>query len=226
MQSTDRRYLLLNLKGYAESFADASLAIAGFAREVSIETGINVIVCPPTPWLHHASSTGAVVYAQHTDPVEPGATTGYHSLEMLKAAGAAGTLLNHSEHRLGLWEMQFLVERGRKIGMRTVACADTARTAAAVSVLCPDMVAIEPPELIGKGVSVSKARPEVITESVDAIRKVNSTAIIIAGAGVTTADDVSKAVELGAEGALVASAVVKSDRQRKLIAEMADALLV
>ncbi len=225
MQSTDKRCLLLNLKGYAESFADSSLTIAGYAREVSIETGINVVVCPPTPWLHHASSAGAVVYAQHTDPVEPGATTGYHSLEMLRSAGAAGTLLNHSEHRLGLWEMEFIVERAKKLGMKTVACADTVRSAAAVSALCPDMVAIEPPELIGKGVSVSKARPEIITESVNAIRRVNSGITIIAGAGVTTADDVSKAVELGADGALVASAVVKSDRQRNLIAAMAEALL-
>ena len=218
------RYLLLNLKGYTESFADASLSIAAYARDVSNETGVTVIVCPPTPWLQPVSFSGAVTYAQHADPVEPGATTGYHSLEMLRTAGASGTLINHSEHRLPLWEMEFLVERSKKLGMRSVVCADTPRTVAAASALRPDMVAIEPPELIGKGVSVSKAKPEVITESVLSIRRINREVIIIAGAGVSTAADVSKAVELGAEGALVASAVVKSDRQKRLIEEMAAAM--
>ncbi len=224
MSYSNRRHLLLNLKGYTESFADFALNIAGYAREVSNSTGINIVVCPPTPWIQEVSASGAVTFAQHADPVDPGATTGYHSLEMLKAAGASGTLMNHSEHRLRLWEMEFLVEGSRKAGMRSVICADTVRTVAAVSSLRPDMVAVEPPELIGRGVSVSKAKPEIITESVEAIRKVNRDVIIIAGAGVTTAEDVARAVELGAEGALVASAVVKSDRQRQLIGDMAEAL--
>lgn len=222
--AAQEKYLLLNLKGYRESFSDAVTAIAGFAREVSIETGVNVVVCPPLPWLREASRAGSVVYAQHTDPIEPGATTGFHSLDMIKAAGGSGTLINHSEHRLGLWEIEYIVEKSRNKGMRSVVCADTPRTVAAVSALRPDMVAIEPPELIGRGVSVSKAKPEVITESVESIRSINRTVLIIAGAGITTADDVRKAGELGAQGALVASAVVKSDRQRKLIGEMAGAL--
>lgn len=224
MRSKNERYLLLNLKGYKESFAESSLMIAGHAREISDETGVTVIVCPPSPWLQQVAFTGAVTFAQHSDPVEPGATTGFSSLEMIQAAGAKGTLVNHSEHRLRLWEMEFIVQRCRKLGMRSVVCADTVSTVAAVSALRPDMVAIEPPELIGKGVSVSRAKPEIITESVESIRKVNRDVLIIAGAGITTPEDVSKAAELGADGALVASAVVKSDRQKELIREMAAAL--
>lgn len=224
MEKTGRRFLLLNLKGYSESFGDASLAIAGYAREISIDTGVEVSVCPPAPWLMQASLAGAVTYAQHADPVDPGATTGYMSPEMIKAAGGSGTLINHSEHRLKLWEIEALVEKTKRLGMRSVVCADTVPTVAAVSALSPDMVAIEPPELIGKGVSVSKAKPGVITDAVRAIRSVNRSVIIIAGAGVSSAEDVKKSVELGAEGALVASAVVKSARQRELIREMAEAM--
>lgn len=224
MKSPKERYLLLNLKGYTESFAESALMIAGHAREISDETGVVVIVCPPAPWLQQVSFTGAVTFAQHVDPVEPGATTGYSSMEMIQAAGAKGTLVNHSEHRLKLWEMEFVVERAKKLGMTSVVCADTVDTVAAVSALNPSMVAIEPPELIGKGISVSKAKPEIITDSVQSIRRVNREVVIIAGAGITTPDDVRKAAELGAEGALVASAVVKSDRQKQLIGEMASAL--
>ncbi len=218
------RYLILNLKGYADSFSEASLRLAGYAREAAIETGANVIVCPPEPWIQMVSDAGAVTFAQHADPYGAGATTGFSSLSMLRAAGATGLLINHSEHQLRLSEIEFLVEGARREGMVSVLCADTVRTVVAASVLQPDMVAIEPPELIGKGISVSKARPEVITDSVRAIRKVSGDVVIIAGAGISTPEDVRRAVELGAEGALVASAVVKSERQRELVVAMAEAL--
>jgi len=37
----------------------------------------------------------------------------------------------------------------------------------------PDYIAIEPPELIGTGVSVSKARPEIISKTVKIVRETN-----------------------------------------------------
>jgi triosephosphate isomerase len=91
--------------------------------------------------------------------------------------------------------------------------------------MLPDMIAIEPPELIGTGISVSKARPELITESVKQIRKVNGSVKILCGAGVTTAEDVSKALELGSEGVLVASGVVKSKDPRTILRSMASKML-
>jgi len=85
----------------------------------------------------------------------------------------------------------------------------------------PDMIAIEPPELIGTGISVSKARPELITKSLKQIRKVNESVRVLCGAGVTTAEDVSKALDLGSEGVLVASAVVKSKDPGAVLQSMA-----
>ena len=74
----------------------------------------------------------------------------------------------------------------------------------------PDMVAIEPPELIGTGRSVSKEKPDVITDSVRKIREVNPTVKILCGAGITTGDDIYTALKLGAEGVLIASGVVRA----------------
>jgi triosephosphate isomerase len=91
--------------------------------------------------------------------------------------------------------------------------------------MLPDMIAIEPPELIGTGISISKARPELITESVKQIRKVNRSVKVLCGAGVTTAEDVSKALELGSEGVLVASAVAKSKDPRTVVGGMASKML-
>ena len=87
------------------------------------------------------------------------------------------------------------------------------------------MIAIEPPDLIGSGISVSKARPELITSSLRAIRIINATVRVLCGAGITTSDDVSKALELGTEGVLVASSIVKSRDPARLLAEMAEAVL-
>jgi len=109
--------------------------------------------------------------------------------------------------------------------LATIVCANTSGVGAAVAALDPDMVAIEPPELIGSGVAVSKAQPELITRTVTRIRDVNKTVKILCGAGVSYADDVISALTLGTDGVLVASSVVKNKDPKKLLQEMAGAML-
>src|SRR5207245_7475467 len=89
----------------------------------------------------------------------------------------------------------------------TLVCTDTPGVSAAVASLNPDMIAIEPPDLIGTGVAVSKARPELITNAIRRIRSVNNSVDILCAAGVPTAADVGKALELGPRGLLVWSSV-------------------
>ncbi len=221
---TQKRYLIINLKGYREAFGNASIDIGVIAGAAAEEFGVSVVVCPPVPWLAAVAGTGVETYAQHCDPFGPGALTGFTSPEMMKATGAKGILMNHSEHKLRLHEIEFLIESCRKLGMITAVCADTVNTVAAVSALEPHIVAIEPPELIGTGISVSSAKPEIITRAIESVRKINSNVAVVAGAGISTEKDVRRAVELGACGALVASAVVKSDSRRDLIFRMASEL--
>jgi len=61
----------------------------------------------------------------------------------------------------------------------------------------PDYVAIEPPELIGSGVSVSKADPGIIERSVNAVRAVNPDVRVLTGAGIQSGECVKIAVDLG-----------------------------
>ncbi len=112
----------------------------------------------------------------------------------------------------------------RDADLLTLVCAETPSASAAVASLEPDVIAIEPPDLIGSGISVSKARPELITTSLKRIRRVSPTLRVLCGAGVTTSEDVSKALELGSEGVLVASSIVKSKDPSHLLGEMADAV--
>ena len=67
-----------------------------------------------------------------------------------------------------------------------------ATTAAAAS-LSPDFVAIEPPELIGSGIPVSKANPEIVIGAVKSAEGVK----VLCGAGISKGDDVLAAIELG-----------------------------
>ncbi|HID41846.1 MAG TPA: triose-phosphate isomerase, partial [Pyrodictium sp.] len=204
--------LAVNYKAYPSAFGETGLAIALTAEKLAEEyNGIVrfILAVPATEITRISESTDKiVVYAQHADPIEPGAYTGYLPLEALREAGAKGTLLNHSEHRIKLSDIDVLVRRATQLGLETLVCADTPTAAAAVAILSPTMIAIEPPELIGTGVSVSKAKPEVVTSTIQQVRMVNPDVPILAGAGVTTGEDAAAALKLGANGVLVASAVM------------------
>ena len=69
-----------------------------------------------------------------------------------------------------------------------------------------DLIAVEPPELIGGDISVSKAEPEVIERSVQMLGQNR----VLVGAGVKNSDDIRIALSLGASGVLLASGVTKA----------------
>ncbi|MCS7103780.1 MAG: triose-phosphate isomerase, partial [Candidatus Korarchaeum sp.] len=78
------------------------------------------------------------------------------------------------------------------------------------------------PELIGSGIPVSKAKPEVIQNSLKAVRSVNRGIPLLCGAGISSGDDVKAALELGSYGVLVASAVAKSPDPYRKMRELAE----
>jgi len=86
------------------------------------------------------------------------------------------------------------------------------------------MIAVEPPELIGTGISVSKAKPEVVSGSVELVKQINPDVIVLCGAGITTGEDVAAALRLGTEGVLVASGIVKAQNPYKVLLKFADCI--
>ncbi len=95
-----------------------------------------------------------------------------------------------------------------------------------IAKLNPDFITIEPPELIGGDISVSKANPEIIKKSVDIVRKISPKAMVLCGAGIKTKEDVEKAIQLGAKGVLVASGVVKIKNLEETMEELLKGLLL
>jgi len=203
--------ILVNLKTYKEGMGHRAHMIATAAELVSRETGARIGVAPGYIDLHPLCHHFAIpVYAQHVDGYEPGARTGHIPVEAIKAAGAAGSLVNHSERRLTLAEIELSVRGLQAHKLASVVCSNNEITSAGAAALGPEYVAIEPPELIGSGVSVSKANPDIIRRSVAAVHAVNPKVKVLTGAGIQSGECVKIAVDLGTDGVLLASSVVKS----------------
>ena len=218
--------LVVNFKTYVESTGKRAIELAKLAGEVSRETGVTIIVAPQFTDIEPVSKTVDIpVFSQHVDSVKPGAHTGHVLAEAVKSAGAEGTLLNHSERRIDASEIVDTLKLCSDADLLSLVCADTTQASVSTAKMLPDMIAIEPPELIGTGISVSKARPELITESITQIRKVSHSVTVLCGAGVSTAEDVSKALELGSQGVLVSSAVVKSKNPKAVLEGMAGVMI-
>jgi len=213
--------VVLNFKTYLESTGDNALKLAGVCDDVARETGARVVVVPQLVDLRMVvDSVSIPVYAQTVDNVKAGSNTGHVLAEAVKEAGASGSLLNHSECRLRLADIDASVAKLRELKMASIVCTNNVAVTSAAAALGPDYVAVEPPELIGSGVSVSKAQPEVITGSVDAVKRVNGRVSVLCGAGISTGEDLRKAVELGTEGVLLASGIIKAKDQRAALLEL------
>ncbi len=213
--------IALNLKTYPESLGRKGHALVQIAKGVSRETGVRVIVAPQFVDLTDAAGFYKDVFAQHVDFEEPGAHTGTVSVESIHAAGCAGSLVNHSERRIGDAAIGSAVARLRDCRLESMLCTKDAAESAILAKFKPTFIAVEPPELIGSGISVSTAKPDVVSGTVDAVAEVNKTPVLC-GAGVTTPGDVRRAIELGAKGVLLASAFIKSPDPKKLLLEMAE----
>jgi triosephosphate isomerase len=216
--------IIVNFKTYAEGTGRRALELSKAAEAVSRETGICFAIAPQ--FVDIPTIVKAVeipVFAQHIDPIKPGSHTGHILPEAVKEAGAAGTLINHSERRLRLADIDAAVSRARELDLATVVCSNNAQVSAAAAALNPTMIAVEPPELIGTGIPVSKAKPEVVTDTVESVRRVNQEVTILCGAGITNGDDVAAALKLGTEGVLVASGIVKAKDPYRVMKDFAEA---
>ncbi len=216
--------ILVNLKTYTEGTGKKALELAERAEKVSSETDVCIGLAPQyTDILRLARAVSLPIFAQHIDSIEPGSFTGHVLPEAVKEAGATGTLINHSERRLKLAEIDAVIRRTKQIDLASVVCTNNANVSASAAALRPDFIAIEPPELIGTGIPVSKAKPEIVTKTVELVRQVNSEVTILCGAGITKGDDVAAALELGTTGVLVASGIVKAKETYEMLLEFARA---
>jgi triosephosphate isomerase len=216
--------IIVNFKTYSEATGRNAVELAKKAEKVSKETKVSIIVAPQFADIFTVAEAVKIpVLAQHIDPIKPGSYTGHVLADSVKEAGAKGTLINHSERQLKLSEIDEIIGITREKGLVSVVCANNPNISVAAATLKPDVIAIEPPELIGTGIPVSKAKPEVVTNTIKRVREVNPEVAILCGAGISRGEDVAVALKLGTQGVLVASGIVKAKDPYKILREFAEA---
>jgi triosephosphate isomerase (TIM) len=216
---------IINCKNYEEIAGDKIIEFIKIIEKISKKHKIKIAVAPPLHLIGVVSNSTIPILAQHVDNFKVGSTTGHVIPELLKKSNIKGSLINHSEHRIPEKEIIELVLRLRELKMISVVCVKDVAEAKKYAKWNPDYIAIEPPELIGSGKAVSKEKPELITKSVDAINSVHNKTKLLCGAGIVSGQDVTKALELGAKGILVASGIIKAKNWTKIIEEFSKAML-
>lgn len=214
--------VIVNFKTYPTASGEKALELAKIHAKVAKEKNVSIAVAVQAVDLRMIiNEVDIPVLAQHFDFAEQGSYTGHVTPYSLKAIGAYGSILNHSERRLSLDDIEESLDLARRLGLFTVVCADSAYTGSAVSKLDPNLVAVEPPELIGGDISVCTANPQLISDSVAMIGKDK----VLVGAGVKTKEDVQMAIHHGASGVLLASGITKALDPEKVLAELVDGIL-
>lgn len=215
--------LVINCKNYKEANGTGLSKLVRTSEKISAKYGTRISIAPPQHLLGVAAGSSIPILAQHVDDAVPGSTTGFMSPEMLKLAGISGSLINHSEHRIGPDQSRRLVARLADLKMTSILCVRNLHELRRYVQMNPDYIAIEPAELIGSGKAVSKERPELIIKAADITRAAKNSTKLLCGAGIVSGQDVSKAQELGSAGVLVASGIVKAASWSKTISEFAAA---
>ena len=216
---------IINCKNYEEIAGGKIIEFVKIAEKISKKYKIKIAVAPPQHLIGLVANSSIPILAQHVDNSKVGSTTGFIIPELLKKSKVSGSLINHSEHRISSDEISNLVLKLRELKMISVVCVKDVAEAKKYAKLNPDYIAIEPPELIGSGKAVSKERPELITKSADAVNSAKNKTKLLCGAGIVSGQDVTKALELGSKGILVASGIIKAKNWTKVIEEFSKAML-
>ena len=215
------KIVVVNLKTYEKSFTDLS-SLVSVIRDVSQSSGVRIIAVPPLTHMLEALNNYDDIFSQHADPFGFGSHTGHIPIPALKRLGVKGAMINHSEDRLGFDMLKNTIEMMNENRLESIVCGENADEIKRFAEFKPTYLAVEPPELIGTGISISSAKPELITESLNSLE---GTGIpLLCGAGVSKPDDVKKAIELGASGVMFASAFVKSKDPKSFLESMVSEL--
>jgi len=212
--------IFVNFKTYKESTGELAVSLAQAIGEVVDKVGVEIVACPQGADLREVvKASSHPVWVQHVDAEERGRATGWFPAEIAKGAGAEGSLLNHSEHKLSVGVLGETLAKCREAGLKTLVFADNLKEAEIIAKLQPDLISYEPPELVGsQTTSVAKSKPEMIEKVVKAIPEIP----VLVGAGVKDGQDVRASLKMGAKGVVVSSAIILADNPRQVLKDLAE----
>lgn len=218
--------ILINFKCYKEASGKKALKLAKICEKIAKKYEINIAVAPQLTDLYQITKNVKIyVFSQHVDAIEYGAYTGHVSAFALKEIGVKGSIINHSEKKISLKEISESLNVMKKYNLISVVCADSELRGKEIARFNPDFIAYEDPFLIGSGQAISRVKPDSVKSFVENVKKVNPKVKILCGAGITCGEDVKKALELGTQGILVASGVVKAKKPKEVLEDFAQSIL-
>lgn len=202
-------------------WGDRVLALARHADAMSSRYGVQVILTPQyvdIPLLAGAMKH-ALVFAQHMDSLGIGRGVGSVLPEAVKAAGAAGVLLNHAERKLSREEIRRTLQRADEVGLATMVCADDLDEAVAIARMGPNIIIAESPELIGVGKRAAQDQA-AIAKINEAVWRVDPEIRVLHGAGISSGQDVYNIIAAGAQGTGSTSGIIKAPDPLAMTEEM------
>jgi triosephosphate isomerase (TIM) len=202
-------------------FGQDALALAQCADVASAKYRVQIIFTPQyvdIPLIAQ-NTKHLFVFAQHMDSLPIGRGVGSVLPEAVKAAGAAGVLLNHAEKPLPLAEIERTIYRADEVGLATLVCAGTLEEAKLIAKMQPNAVLVESPELIGVG-KRSANDQEAIQRANEIVWQVNPVIRVLHGAGITDGRDVYEIIKLGAQATGSTSGIIKAADPFAMVDEM------
>ncbi len=202
-------------------YGDAVLALARHADALSRKYAVQVILTPQYVDISAVACEvkSVLVFAQHMDYLPVGRGIGSVLPEAVKAAGAAGVLLNHAEKKLSREDLERTMQRADEVGLATMVCADNLQEAIAIARLRPNIIIAEAPELIGVGKRAEDDR-EVIARINRAVWDIDPQIRVLHGAGISSGQDVYDIIAAGAQGTGSTSGIIKASDPLAMTEEM------
>jgi triosephosphate isomerase len=197
----------------------ALLEIADAASAASARYEVAVIITPPAldiEAVRHAAP-GLWVFAQSMDTARPGASTGAIVPEALAAVGADGVMLNHAERPLDDSALPSAVRRARDAGLLTLVCAQDVQHATRYAAWHPDLILVEPHDLIG---TAGRDDRPPIAQANAAVASVDPDVLVMHSGGVADENDARALIAQGAAGTGCTTAIVRAADRRDMTTRM------
>lgn len=202
--------IIINFKNYK-----TGKEVLKLAKKIQSRVPKEIVAVPATFVGYISFRTKLKVYAQHVDYQNSEKSTGFILPETIKSAGATGSLLNHSEHKIPMKDISTTIIRCNKLGLKIIVCASNLMEARELKKFKPYAIAYEDPKLVATGKSITKYKTHDLEKFVSLLKR---TGIIpLCGAGISSKEDYKEALVIGCKGVLVSSIVMKSRNPEKFL---------
>ncbi len=207
----------IGVKNYI--YGDDVLNIAKTADAAAKEYNIDVIFIAPYVEIRRVAddTDRLLVFSPYMDITRPGRGIADVLPEAIKAAGAKGVVINHSERPISLSRIKQTIDRANELDLISFVCADTIAEAQAIAHLHPNIINPEPSELIGSG-KISDL--DFAQKSINAIKDINPDIIIEQAAGISSGEHVYRYIYAGIEGVGASSGIMKAESPHLMVHEM------